>query len=98
MDDRLDLDYTSQAGTPKIPEVTSQDEADLSTLTRVQSHLGELIHQYRGVEMLDLEEKELSVNQQIKVNQVIVAELQSIKDAIDVTIDNVNEINKGEDE
>lgn len=98
MDDREDLPNISLAGGTQYPNVTSQDEADLSTLVRVQAMLEDALVQYRGVETLDMTESELSVKEQIKVHQVVVTELSLVKDAIDTAIDGVIEKNKGEEE
>lgn len=98
MDDREDLPNISLAGGTQYPNVTSQDEADLSTLVRVQSIISDAIAHYNNIRAYDLKEGELSLKEQIAVFQKVVSELETVKDAIDTTIDGISEKNKGGDE
>lgn len=68
-----------------------QDELDMPTLQRVLRKLDEAIASYSSIERLVVEEKDLTVQQQLAVNKAVVAHLQDLKLTVENTITNVKE-------
>lgn len=87
-----ELDYVSsspllvEAETPKF-----QDETDEPALKRIQTILGEQIKSYDSIQRLALDDKSLSVEQQLAVNRAIVIHLQEIKLLVDTTLTSIKE-------
>lgn len=71
--------------------VKSQDEGDLSTLKKVQAILDENIASYSSIDRLTVEEKDLTVQQQLAVSKAVQAHLIGLKVLIDETITRVKE-------
>lgn len=71
--------------------VKTQDEVDLPTLKQVQKILEERIASYSSIDRLTVEEKDLTVQQQLAVSKAIVAHLTELKVLVDETITRVKE-------
>ena len=76
-------------------EVNNQDEASLPTLTRVLKMLDEQIKAYDSIGTLDLSNKDLSVEQQLVVNQRVVLHLSTVKALVENTIGDIKEKQNG---
>lgn len=74
------------------PESTKpQDEIDLPTLKRIQKTLNAQIASYATIDRLSVDEKELTVVQQLAVNKAITFHLTELKLMVDTVIENVRE-------
>lgn len=91
IDDREDVDYQMQAEVVGTDEkVNSRDEADYSTLVRVQKTLKEALVHYNSLDSIDLTQKEkLTPDQQIAVNQRVVVEIRAVLDSVDESIKSI---------
>lgn len=74
---------------PNVPK--AQDELDMPTLKRVQKIIDEQVASYSSVDRLTVDEKELTVKQQLAVNKSIVAHLSDIKLIVDTVILEIKE-------
>jgi hypothetical protein len=68
-----------------------QDEQDLPTLKRVQTMLNEQMASYLTIDSLSGDEKDLTIKQQLAVNQSIVHHLREVKLLVDTIIENIRE-------
>ena len=68
-----------------------EDEKDLPTLKRVQEKLKEQIQSYSTIDRLVVDEKDLSVKEQLAVNKAIVFHLRELELLVDTVIENVKE-------
>ena len=91
MEEELPLISSSPILSTAPQPVRAQDEIDLPTLKRVQKTLAAQIASYSSIERLTVEEKDLSVKQQLAVNKAVVAHLTELKLLVDTVIDNVKE-------
>lgn len=91
MDEELPLVSSSPllATAPEPPK--PQDEKDLPTLKKVQKVLAAQISAYSTIDRLTVEEKDLTVQQQLAVNKCVVLELTHLKLLVDTVIDNIKE-------
>lgn len=90
------LGYTSTASMfdaiEDTPVVNSRDEVDEPTLLRVEKVLKEREGYYaNSVAALNLEDKIFTIEQQLAVNQMMVANIQSLLIMVQHAINNVKE-------
>lgn len=71
--------------------VKPQDEMDLPTLKRVQNTLEAQIASYASIDRLTVEEKGLTVKQQLAVNKAIAFHLTELKLMVDTAIEGIKE-------
>ena len=91
MDEELPLISSSPLlDTAPVPP-KPQDEVDLPTLKRVQQMLDEQIASYDSVDRLTVDEKELTVVQQLAVSKAIKQHLTEIQVLVDTVITNIKE-------
>ena len=91
--DAEELEYKSSSpllATAPTP-VKPQDEIDLPTLKRVQTMLKSQIASYSHVDRLTVDEKDLTVQQQLAVNKAIVFHLTEVKLLVDTAITAIRE-------
>lgn len=68
-----------------------QDEVDLPALKGVQASLEKSIYGYSQVTSLKLGDPTFTVEQQLAINQEVIAQLTSVKAIVDVTIEDIRE-------
>lgn len=90
MDEELDYVSSSSLLAPKV-EVKPQDEIDLPTLKKIQIILQKQIDSYDSISRLSMEEKDLTLRQQLAVNDSIKQHLTQVKALVDTTIDDIKE-------
>ena len=91
MDEELPLLSSSPLMTTAPAKVKPQDENDLSTLKRVQEKLKEQIKSYSTIDRLVVDEKDLTVKEQLAVNKAITFHLRELELLVDTVIENVRE-------
>lgn len=91
-----DLDYTSSSPdfATRAPE-SHEDEADLSALVRVSKLLANRQAYYQSVDSLSLEDKNLTVEQQLAVNKQVLFHIQELEGLVEGAINNVKEQQRG---
>lgn len=72
-----------------------QDQADLSTLEQVLKLLHDRRAFYESVDSLTLDEKTLTIKQQLAINKKVLIHLQEIEGLVTNTINKVREIQNG---
>lgn len=90
-DEELPMISSSPLMATAPPKTKPQDEIDLPALKRVQKKIDEAIASYSTIERLVVDEKDLTVKEQLAVNKAIVIHLQDLKLTVDTTITNVKE-------
>jgi len=91
MDNDEDLPVRSPVDTtaPIAPVASNQDENDWSTLLAVAKDINEQMGLLGSVDDLDLKEEELSLKEQIAVNQKVRKILEPIQTQINSTLQDV---------
>lgn len=72
-------------------KVKSEDERDLPTLIRVQQVLEEETASYESIDRLTVEEKDLTLKEQLAVNKSIKIHLTRLQSMVDTAINDVKE-------
>lgn len=93
MDDPEELPLISSSPelvtAPEKPK--AQDELDLPTLKRVLILMDAQIASYASIDRLTVEEKDLTVQQQLAVNKAVIAHLNEVRTLVETTITEVKE-------
>ncbi len=88
-----DLPYFSSAGhRGSSQRTTSVDEADLPTLKRIVERFEEKIAFRLSTDSLFLQDDTFTIEQQLAINQQLVADLREIKMLVQAAIDAVEEL------
>ena len=90
-DEELPMLSSSPLLATQAPKTKPQDELDLPALKRVQNMLTDQIATYSSIQRLTVDEKDLTIKQQLAVNQAIAFHLQEVKLLVDTVIENIKE-------
>lgn len=91
MDEELDYKSSSPLLATENKPVKPQDEVDMPTLKRVQQMLEEQIDSYSTIDRLSVDEKDLTVVQQLAVNKAIAFHLNEVKLLVETVVANIKE-------
>jgi len=91
MDEELPLLSSSPLMATAPAQTKPQDEVDIPTLKRVQAKVNEQLQSYQTIERLVVDEKDLTVKEQLAVNKAISFHLKEIKLMVDTVVDNIRE-------
>jgi hypothetical protein len=88
-----ELDYVSSSADmqPAKRAVKHQDEADMSALERLKLLFDTWEDNYSRVDQLSVYDPDLSVEQQLAINQAITNHLRQLKQLVETTISDVKE-------
>jgi hypothetical protein len=91
MDEELPMLSSSPMLATRNEPTKPQDELDLPTLKRVQNMLADQIVSYSHISRLTVDEKDLTIKEQLAVNQSIAVHLTEVKLLVDTVIENIKE-------
>jgi len=91
MEEELPFLSSSPLVTTAPAKVKPQDELDLPALKRIKKILTEQIRSYASIDRLTVEEKDMTLQQQLAVNKAIKLHLTEFKLLVDTVITNVEE-------
>lgn len=85
-----ELDYLSSQPSPIVDvdeeTKTTQDDIDISTLSKVDEMFDDYIDFYEKIDSIDIKDKTVSVENKMIANKIVLEALRSIKFQIDTAI------------
>jgi hypothetical protein len=91
MDEELGYTSSSPLLATAPTSTKPQDEIDLPTLKRVQNMLEQQIVSYSTIDRLVVDEKDLTVKEQLAVNKAVAFHLTEIKLLVETVVANIRE-------